>query len=196
MVVSRNSAAIETPKVLFYLFAGFVLASITWSAIKHSKVTDDPVLAIALLGMMFFIVGKFFVDRWRPKYGEKDFHPSKLWKMPYTTTRSGLWVRVGFRTLMGAAIYAALATVLVLTTTAQPEFMVLLGMLLVLRISHLYWSMRSRYERTETTDETGVVRPMLYYKGGSDMHRRAFWLTPTLMSAAGVALAAVGALLN
>ena len=191
----RNRSAIEIPKILFYLFAGFILASITWSAIKHSLVTDDPVLAIALLGMMFFIVGKFFVDRWRPEYGDKDFHSRKLWKMPYATTKSGLWLRVGFRTMISAAVYAALATVLVLTTTAQPAFMALLGVLLVLRIPHLYWSMRSRYEKTESTNATVGNHAGLRYKGGSDLHRRALWLTPTLMCAVGVVLAVAGVLL-
>ena len=190
-----NKTTAELPKFLFYLIAGFILASITWSAIKHSSVTDDPVLAIALLGMMFFIIGKFFVDRWRPEYGDKDFHSRKLWKMPYETTRSGLWLRVGFRTMIGAAAYAALATLLVLTTTAQPPFMALLSLLLMLRIPHLYWSMRSRYEQTDSIDETVSSHAGLRYKGGSDLHRRALWLTPTLMSAVGVVLAVTGVLL-
>ena len=192
---TRN-AMIEIPRNLFYLFAGFILATITWSAIKHSAVTDDPVLAIALLAMMFFIVGKFFVDRWRPEYSDKDFHPNKIWKMPYTTTRNGLWLRVGFNTLMGVTVYTALSTLLILTTTAQPEFMVLLGVLLILRIPHLYWSMRGRYERIDAEDASVATSAILRYRGGSEMHRRAFLLTPTLMSTAGVALAAVGVLLN
>ena len=186
----------EILKVLFYLFAGFIIASITWSAIKHSAVTDDPVIAIVLLGMMFFIIGKFFVDRWRPEYNDNDFHPNKLWRMPYATTQSGLWLRVGFKTVMGATIYAILATLLMLTTTAQPAFMALLGLLLVLRIPHLYWSMRGRYERIETIGDAGVVCHELRYRGGSGMHRRAFWLTPTIMSGAGVMLAFVGVLLH
>lgn len=196
MVNLRNNTAIEIPKILFYLCAGFVLASITWSAINHSAVTGDYALSVILLGMMFFVVGQFLVDRWRPEYGGKDFHPSKLWKMPRMTTRGGLWLRVGFRTMIGAAVFAALATVLVLTTTAQPAFLVLLGMLLVLRIPHLYWSMRGRYELTQITDKSGTTRSVLHYTSGSSMRSRAFWLTPTLMSAAGVALAAAGVLLN
>jgi len=192
----RNNTAMEMRKILFYLWAGFILASITWSAIKHSAVTDDPILALALLGMMFFIIGKFFVDRWRPEYGEKDFHPGKLWKMPRATTHGGLWLRVAFSTVLGLIVYAALTSALVLTTTAQPAFMVLLGMLLVLRIPHLYWSMRGRYELTQITDKSGTTRSVLHYTSGSSMRSRSFWLTPTLMSAAGVALAAAGVLLN
>ncbi len=186
----------ELLKLLFYPLAGLILASITWSAIKHSAVTDDPILALALLGMMFFIVGQFFVDRWRPEYGDKDFHPSKLWKMPRATTRGGLWLRVAFTTALGLIVYAALAAALVLATTTQPAFMVLLGMLFVLRIPHLYWSMRGRYELTQITDKSGTTRSVLHYTSGSSMRSRAFWLTPTLMSVAGVALAAAGVLLN
>lgn len=175
----------------FYLVAGTILASITWSTIEHSAVTGDYILSVILLGMMFFIVGQFFVDRWRPEYGPGDFHSTKLWKMPRDTTRSGLWLRVGFRTLVSVAIFSALAVILVLMTTARPAFMVLLGALFVLRIPHLYWSMRSRYE--EARDGEGIE---LRYQGGSALSRRTIWLTPTLMAGAGALLATLGALFS
>lgn len=126
----------------------------------------------------------------------KDFHPSKLWKMPRATANGGLWLRVGFSTMPGLFVYAALAAALVLATTVQPMFMVLLGMLLVLRIPHLYWSMRGRYELTQITDKSGITRSVLHYTSGSSMRSHAFWLTPTLVSAAGGALPAAGVLLN
>ena len=175
----------------FYLIAGTILASITWSTIEHSAVTGDYILSVILLGMMFFIVGQFFVDRWRPEYGPGDFHPTKLWKTPSETTRSGLWLRVGFRTLAGVAIFSGLATLMVSLTTARPAFMVLLGALFVLRIPHLYWSMRSRYE--EARDAEGAE---LRYRGGSELSRRTIWLTPTLMAGAGALLAILGALFS
>lgn len=178
-------------RTLFYLIAGTILASITWSTVEHSAVTGDYILSVILLGMMFFIIGQFFVDRWRPEYSDGDFHPTKLWKTPRETTRSDLWLRVGFRTLAGVAIFSALAALLVLLTTARPAFMVLLGALFVLRIPHLYWSMRSRYE--EARDGEGVE---LRYRGGSALNRRAIWLTPTLMAGMGAVLATFGALLS
>ena len=178
-------------RTLFYLAAGSILASITWSTIEHSAVTGDYLLSVILLGMMFFIIGQFFVDRWRPEYGPGDFHPTKLWKMPRETSRSGLWLRVGFRTLTGVAIFSGLATLLVLLTTARPAFMVLLGALFLLRIPHLYWSMRSRYE--EARDAEGAE---LRYRGGSALSRSTIWLTPTLMAGAGAVLATLGALLS
>ena len=185
----------ECPRVLFYLLAGFVLASISWSAINHSSVTNDPILAIALMGLLFFIVGSFFVDRWRPEFGDKQFHPNKLWKMPYLTTCSDLWLRVGFKTIAGLIVHAILSTLLLMTTTAEPEFMVLLGSFFIVRIPHLYWSMRGRYERIENIDDAGATRHELQYRGGSGMDRRTFWLFPTLMSFVGVVLAFVGVLL-
>ena len=175
----------------FYLVAGTILASITWSTIEHSAVTGDYILSVILLGMMFFIVGQFFVDRWRPEYSDGDFHPTKLWKTPRETTRSDLWLRVGFRTLAGVAIFSALAALLVLLTTARPAFMVLLGALFVLRIPHLYWSMRSRFEEAQDGADTN-----LHYRGGSALNRRTIWLTPTLMSGVGAVLATLGALLS
>ena len=181
--------------LFFYVAAGFILAVISWSAIKHYAVSHDPILAIALMGMMFFIVGNFFVDRWRPELGDKHFHPSKPWKMPYLTTSNGLWWRVGFKTIACLIVHAILATLLLLTTTAEPEFMVLLGSFFIVRIPHLYWSMRGRYEPVENIDGTGVTRHELQYRGGSGLDRRTFWLFPTLMSFAGVVLAFVGVLL-
>ena len=174
-------------RTLFYLVAGTILASITWSTLEHSAVTGDYILSVILLGMMFFIIGQFFVDRWRPEYGPGDFHPTRLWKTPCETTRSGLWLRVGFRTLVGIAVFSALAVILVSLTTGRPAFMVLLGALFLLRIPHLYWSMRSRY------DEDGAA---LRYRGGSELSRSTIWLTPTLMAGAGAVLATLGALLS
>jgi hypothetical protein len=43
-------------RIFFYLIAGIILASISWSTIEHSAVTGDYVLSVILLGMMFFIV--------------------------------------------------------------------------------------------------------------------------------------------
>lgn len=157
--------------------------------------TNDPILAIALMAMLFFIVGSFFVDRWRPELDDKHFHPSKLWKIPNLTTSNGLWLKVGFKTIAGLIVHVILATLLLLTTTAEPEFMVLLGSFFIVRIPYLYWSMRGRYERIENTDDAGATRHELRYRGGSGMGRRTFWLFPTLMSFAGVVLAFVGVLL-
>ena len=177
-------------KMAFYLIAGVLLASITWSTIEHSRVTGDYILSVILLSMMFFIVGKFCVDRWRPEYGDGDFHPTRLWKTPRETTRAGLWLRVGFRTLASVVIYGVLASLLVLTTTARPSFMILLGTLFLLRAPHMYWSMRGRYE----VDQEANCRRVLRYEGGSRMDRRAKWLTPIGMASLGVVIAAVGIL--
>ena len=49
-------------KMIFYLTAGVILASISWSTISHSRVTRDYALTIILLGAMFFIVGMFAVS--------------------------------------------------------------------------------------------------------------------------------------
>ena len=163
-------------RIIFYLTAGFLLALISWSAINHSSVTSEPILAIALMGMVFFIIGNFFVDRWRPELRERHFHPSKPWKMPNLTTSNGLWLRVGFKTIEGISVHASMATLPLLTTTAEPEFMVLLGSLFIVRIPHLYWSMRGRYESVEIVDGKGVTRHELQYRGGSGMDSRTLYL--------------------
>lgn len=182
-------------KMTFYVIAGTVLASVSWGSINHSVVTGDYVLAVIVMGMMFFIVGKFFVDRWRPAHGPDAFHPDRPWKIPYTTTRRGLWLRVGFSTSLGVCIFAIIASVLVLSTTAQPPFMVLLGLLLVLRIPHLYWSLRSRYEVMPAEVSARDVVPVLRYKGGSELNGVAFWLVPVLLSSVGALLAILGVLI-
>lgn len=177
-------------KMTFYLVAGVILSAITWSTLSHSAVTGDYALSVTLLGMMFFIVGQFFVDRLRPEYGDKDFHPAKLWKMPRATTRGGLWLRVAFSAAVGLAVYAVLAALLALTTTAQPAFLVLLGALFLLRIPHLYWHMRGYYEQGMGS------QTVLRYAGGSRMNRNARWLIPMSMGGAGAGIAAVTILLG
>ena len=179
-------------KLTFYLITGVVLSSITWSTLSHSSVTDDYVISIVLLAMMFYVAGQFCIDRWRPAADARDFHPTRLWKMPYQTDIGGLWLRVAFSTIVNMAIYAILASLLVLTTTAQPAFMVLLGILFLLRIPHLYWSIRGRYIRIDSSDDAGATRTILRYESGSGIHRNAQWLIPIGMAGAGAALATIG----
>ena len=179
-------------RMFFYLIAGSILAFITWGSVEHSVVTGDHILAIIVMGMMFFIVGKFFVDRWRPVYGPDAFHPDRLWKMPQTATRRELWYRVGFSTFVGATTFTVIASGLVLTTTAEPPFMILLGSLLALRIPYLYWSMRSRYEPITNERGNGIDQPELRYKGGSGLHGATFWLIPALMASLGTLIAVIG----
>lgn len=182
-------------KIAFYFVSGVLLASIAWSTISHSIVTGDYLLSVILLGMMFFVVGKFFVDRWQPEHGPQDFHPQKPWKLPRETTLTGLWLRVGFSTLTGISIYSLLASLLVMTTTAQLPFMVLLGSLFFLRIPHLYWSLRGRYDVCFREDATDNNVSRLVYRGGSTIGRKAFWMVPLGMAVAGTVLAGLGTLL-
>ena len=179
-------------KIIFYLVTGTLLASITWSTLSHSAVTGDYALSVVLLGMMFYVAGKFFVDRWQPELGHQDFHDTKLWKTPFETTRNGIWLRIGFSTAAHIAVFALLSSLLVLTTTARPAFLILLGALFLLRVPHLYWSMRGRYERVHFVDGVGASQTILRYEGGSQMDRRARWLVPMGMACTGAGIAAVG----
>ena len=136
--------------MFFYAIAGALLSLITWSTFSHSEVTGDYLLSFILLGMMFYVIGQFYVDWWRPEDGPQDFHPSKLLKTPKRTSCGSLWLRVGFRILMSIGAYTIFASLLVVSTTARPVFMILLGMLFLLRMPHLYWSMRSRFRQVAT----------------------------------------------
>ena len=64
-------------RLIFYLVTGVLLASISWSTIFHSAVTGDYLLSFILLGMMFYVLGQFFVDRLRPEVAPHDFHSSR-----------------------------------------------------------------------------------------------------------------------
>ena len=183
-------------RIIFYAITGVLLSFITWGTLSHSAVTGDYALSFILLAMMFYVAGQFCVDRWRPEAGPRDFHPTKLWKVPQTTTSTGLWKRVGFNTLGNLAIYAVLSSLLVLTTTAQSAFMVLLGSLFLLRIPYLYWSMRGHYEEVAVEGKASCSKGVLQYRGGSWVDRRARWLLPLGMVAVGASLATAGALMN
>ncbi|MCY3544970.1 MAG: hypothetical protein OXH22_13180 [Chloroflexi bacterium] len=179
-------------KLSFYLVTGVILSAITWGTLSHSAVTGDYALSVVLLGMMFYVAGKFFVDRWQPGHAPQDFHPTKLWKMPQATTGAGLWLRVGYSTAAHIAVYALLASILVLTTTARFPFMILLGSLFILRIPHLYWTMRGYYEAASSDGDDRQLR----YKGGSSIHRRTRWLVPAAMAGVGGSLAAVALIVS
>ena len=183
-------------KMSFYTMAGLVLSSISWGTISHSAVTGDFVLSFILLGMMFYVMGKFFVDRWRPADSPQDLHDTKPWKLPQETTPAGLWLRVGINTLFNIGVYSVLAFLLVITTTANHVFMILLGSLFLLRMPHLYWSMRGRYERVSVRNSSNATRNSLKYRGGSQVDRKARWLIPMGMAIVGATLAGAALLVS
>ncbi len=183
-------------KLVFYTITGLVLSFISWSTTSHSAVTGDYVLSFILPGMMFYVVGKFFVDRWRPADSPQDIHETKLWKLPLKTTPGGLWLRVGLNTIFNIGIYSVIASILVFTTTAHPVFMVLLGSLFLLRIPHLYWSIRGRYDWATSPNSTSASCSVLKYSGGSQVDRKTRWLIPIGMAIVGTALAGAGLLVS
>lgn len=179
-------------KVIFYMTTGVIMASISWSTISHARVTGDYVLAIILLGAMFFIVGMFIVDRCQPKLSERDFHPVKPWKTPYVTTRGGLWKRVAFITLLSMALYSVLSFALVWMTTARPPFLIMLGTLFLLRVPHLYWSMRGRYEMVGEESCHSYAPGSLVYLGQSNVGRFVKLIGHVAMAIFGAVLAGFG----
>ena len=183
-------------KTIFYMVTGVIMASISWSTISHSRVTGDYVLAVILLGAMFFIVGMFIVDRCRPELSERDFHPRKLWKMPHITTNRGLWARVAFITLVSIGLYGILASMLVWTTTARPPFLIMLGALFLLRVPYLYWSMRGRYEQVAQEASSDHPLGSLVYRGEASVNRLVKVLGPSVMAVFGAVLAGFGFLLS
>lgn len=183
-------------KMIFYMTTGVIMASISWSTISHSRVTGDYVLAIILLGAMFFIVGMFIVDRCQPKLSERDFHPTKPWKTPYVTTRRGLWKRVAFITLSSMALYGILGLALLWTTTAQLPFLIMLGTLFLLRVPHLYWSMRGRYEMLGEESDYSYTPGSLVYLEQSNVGRFVKLVGPSAMAVFGAGLAGFGFILN
>ena len=172
------------------------MASISWSTISHASVTGDYILAIILLGAMFFIVGMFIVDRCQPELSERDFHPTKPWKTPYVTTRRGLWKRVAFITLLSIAFYGILGFALVWTTTARPPFLIMLGTLFLLRVPHLYWSMRGRYEIVDEASGHSYAPGSLVYLGQSNVARLVKLVGPSAMAVFGAGLAGFGFILT
>jgi hypothetical protein len=178
--------------MMFYMTTGVIMASISWSTISHARVTGDYVLAIILLSAMFFIVGMFIVDRCQPELSERDFHPTKPWKTPYVTSRLGLWRRVSFITLLSIVLYGILALVLVWTTTARSPFLIMLGTLFLLRVPHLYWSMRGRYERMNEESGHNYVPGSLVYMEQSNVGRFVKVIGPVAMAVFGAALAGFG----
>ena len=183
-------------KMIFYMTTGVIMASISWSTISHASVTGDYILAIILLGAMFFIVGMFIVDRCQPELSERDFHPTKPWKTPYVTTRRGLWTRVAFITLLSIALYGILGFALVWTTTARPPFLIMLGTLFLLRVPHLYWSMRGRYEMVSEESVHSYARGSLVYLGQSNVGRLVKLVGPSAMAVFGAVLAGFGFILT
>ena len=183
-------------KMIFYMTTGAIMASISWSTISHARITGDYVLAVILLGAMFFIVGMFIVDRCRPELSERDFHPNKLWKIPYVTTTKGLWTRVAFITFLSMALYGILGSVLVWTTTARPPFLIMLGTLFLLRVPHLYWSMRGRYEMMDEESDPSYAPGSLVYLGQSNVSRLVKMIGPSALAAFGAILAGFGFILT
>ena len=63
---------------------------------------DRYASAVALVLGVVLVAGIFISARRGPKKPpEERFHPTKLWKTPYETTRTGLWLRAAFVSVAG-----------------------------------------------------------------------------------------------
>ena len=80
--------------LIFLLGLGQVLPT----AIRKAEYAS----AVALVLMAVLVIGIFISARRAPKKPpEERFHPTKLWKSPYETTRLGLWLRAAFVSVAG-----------------------------------------------------------------------------------------------
>ena len=57
--------------------------------------------AVELIVLAFLLIGLIISLSRTAKRPEERFHPTKLWKTPYETTRTGLWLRAAFISVAG-----------------------------------------------------------------------------------------------
>ena len=86
--VSHNKGLIVLASIFLLMLGQVLLASIR--AERYAS-------AVAIvLGTILFVVIFVSAKRSSKKPPEQGFHPTKLWKTPYETTRTGLWLRAAF----------------------------------------------------------------------------------------------------
>ena len=80
--------------LIFLLGLGQVLPTAIRKA-EYASAVSLALLAVLVIGLYNS------ATRTPKKPPEESFHPTKLWKTPYETTRTGLWLRAAFASVAG-----------------------------------------------------------------------------------------------
>ena len=105
---------------------------------------DRYASAVALVLGVVLVAGIFIsARRTQKKPPEERFHPTKLWKTPYETTRTGLLLRTAFASVAGFVGFNVVSFVVWLIDGGDSSYFSANSVQFLAFVPFLYWNTRS-----------------------------------------------------
>ena len=99
--------------------------------------------AVELIVLAILLIGIFISARRGPKKPpEERFHPTKLWKTPYETTRTGLLLRTAFASVAGFVGFNVVSFVVWLIDGGDSSYFSANSVQFLAFVPFLYWNTR------------------------------------------------------
>ena len=124
--------------LIFLLGLGQVLPT----AIRKAEYASAA--SLALLAVLVIVLYNS-ATRTPKKPPEERFHPTKLWKTPYETTRTGLWLRAAFVSVAGFVGLNVVMFVIRLIDGGDSSYFTAYSVQLFAFVPFIYWYTRKQY---------------------------------------------------
>ena len=161
--VLQNKGLVVIALILLLIFGQGVSYDIR--AERYASAVLLVLLAILVIGI--FISAK----RTQKKPSEERFHPAKLWKTPYETTCTGLWLRAAF---VSVAVFVGLNVVnfvVRLIDGGEISYFSAYTVQLFAFVPFIYWRTRRQYFPVSSANQPDGGSLLLQH---SDQPREAF----------------------
>ena len=148
--------------LIFLLGLGVAMPTAIRKA-EYAPAVELIVLAVLLIGLIISL------NR-TAKRPEERFHPTKLWKMPYETTRTGLLLRTAFVSVAGFVGLNVVSFVIWLIDGGDSSYFSSYSVQFLAFVPILYWHSRKQYFSVSSANQPDGVSLLLRH---SDQPREA-----------------------
>ena len=118
------------------------------------------------------MVAGIFISARRPpkKPPEERFHPTKLWKSPYETTRLGLWLRAAFVSVAGFVGLNVVMFGVRLIDGGEISYFSAYSVQFLAFVPLIYWRTRRQYFPVSPAVKGGAMKD---HRGGEKLYHLA-----------------------
>ncbi len=110
--------------------------------------------AVAIvLGTILFVVIFVSAKRSSRKPPEQEFHPTRPWKTPYETTRTGLWLRAAFVPVVGFLLLNIAGFGILMIDGGELPYIARYSFQFLAFAPFLYWHTRRQYFPVTSDDQ-------------------------------------------
>ena len=140
--------------LIFLLMIGPVLPTAIRKA-EYASAVSLVLLAVLVIGVIIS------AQRAAKKPPEERFHPTKIWKMAYETTRTGLWLRAAFASVAGFVGLNVVSFVVRLIDGGELSYFSAYSVQLLALLPLIYWHSRKQYFPVSSANQPDGVSLLL-----------------------------------